>query len=79
MALSSGESLCGLALLALSTPLPALRVLAWSEVVEEGPVGFAGVEQDSDAVVVEVGDPERDPFDELGEVVGCFGGAVGDL
>ena len=38
--------------------LAALRVLAWGEVVEEGPVGFAGIERDSDAVVVEVGGPE---------------------
>ena len=57
----------------------ALRVLTWSDVVEQGPVGFAGIEQDSGAVVVEVGDPERGALDELGEVVGCFGGAVGDL
>ncbi len=38
---------------------PALRVSGWSEGVEEGPVGFPGVEQDSDAVVGEVGEPER--------------------
>ena len=57
---------------------PALRVLAWGEAVEEGPAGFAGIEQGSDAVVVEVGDPERGALDELGEVVGCLGGSVGD-
>ena len=42
---------------------PALRVSGWSEGVEEGPVGLACVEQDSDAVVVEVGEPERGAFD----------------
>ena len=55
----------------------ALRVLAWGEGVEQGPVGFSCVEQDSGAVVVEVGDPERHALDQLGQVVGCFGGTVG--
>ena len=55
----------------------ALRVLAWGEVVEQGPVGFAGIEQDSCAVVVEVGVPERGALDQLGEVVGCLGRPVG--
>ncbi len=53
----------------------ALRVSGWSEGVEEGPVGFPGVQQGSDPVVVEVGEPERGAFDES---VGCFGGCVGD-
>ena len=37
----------------------ALRVSGRSEGVEEDPVGFAGVEQGSDPVVGEVGEPER--------------------
>ena len=45
--------------------LMALRVLGWSEGVEQCPVGFAGVEQGSDAVVGEVGEPERGSFDAL--------------
>ena len=61
----------------LSSINPALRVLAWGEGVEQGPVGFSCVEQDSGAVVVEVGDPERHALDQLGQVVGCFGGTVG--
>ena len=56
----------------------ALRALAWGEGVEQGPVWFAGVQQDSGAVVVEVGVPERHALDELGEVVGCLGRPVGD-
>ena len=39
---------------------------------------FAGVEQGSDSVVVEVGEPEGGAFDAFGQVVGCFGGGVGD-
>ena len=50
----------------------ALRALAWSEGVEQAPVGLSGIEQDSDAVVVEVGDPERHALDELREVVGAY-------
>ena len=56
----------------------ALRVLGRSEGLEQCPVRFAGVEQGSDAVVVEVGEPERGAFDAFDEVVGCFGGGVGD-
>ena len=52
--------------------LGALRVSGWSEGVEEGPVGFAGVEQGSDAVVVEVGESEGGAFDAFDEVVGCY-------
>ena len=43
----------------------ALRVSGRSEGVEEGPVGFAGVEQGPDPVVGEVGEPESDAFDPL--------------
>ena len=46
--------------------LPALRVSGRSEGVEQRPVGFPGVEQGSDAVVVEVGEPERGAFDAFG-------------
>ena len=60
------------------TDLLALRVLGWSEGVEECRVGFAGVEECSDSVVLEVGEPERCAFDELGEIVRCLGGSVGD-
>ena len=58
-------------------PYAALRVSGRSEGVEQRPVGFACVEQDSDAVVVEVGEPERGAFDAFGEVVGGLGGCVG--
>ena len=60
------------------TAKAALRVLGRSEGVEEGPVGFAGVEQGSDSVVVEVGESEGGAFDAFDQVVGCFGGGVGD-
>ena len=43
----------------------ALRVSGWSEGVEQRPVGLSGVEQGADAVVVEVGEPERGAFDAL--------------
>ena len=56
----------------------ALRVSGRSEGVEEGPVGFAGVEQGPDSVVGEVGEPEGGAFDAFDQVVGCFGGCVGD-
>ena len=46
--------------------------------MEQCPVRFAGVEQGSDAVVVEVGEPEGGAFDAFDQVVGCFGGGVGD-
>ena len=59
-------------------PKLALRVLGRSEGFEQCPVGFAGVEQGSDAVVVEVGEPERGAFDAFDQVVGCLGGCVGD-
>ena len=55
----------------------ALRELGRSEGVEEGPVGFAGIEQRPDSVVGEVGEPERGPFDPFHEVVCGFGGCVG--
>ncbi|CRH66274.1 Uncharacterised protein [Chlamydia trachomatis] len=40
-------------------------------------MGFAGVEEDSGSVVVEVGEAEADAFDSFDEVVHCFGDAVG--
>jgi len=43
---------------------------------ELGPVGTAGVEQDADAPVGPVRDPERDAFDALGEIVDRLDGAV---
>ena len=46
---------------------------------EGSPVGFAGVEQGSDSVVVEVGEAESDAFDAFDQVVQRFGGAVADL
>ena len=56
----------------------ALRISGGSEGVEEGPVGFAGVEQGSDPVVVEVGESEGDAFDAFDQIVGGLGGCVGD-
>ena len=56
----------------------ALRVSGRSEGVEQRPVGSARVEQGPDAVVGEVGEPERGAFDAFDEVVGCLGGCVGD-
>lgn len=51
--------------------------------MEQRPVGFAGIEQGSDAVVGEVGEPERGAFDAFDEVVGGVGDSggvpVGDL
>ena len=47
----------------------ALRVLDGSDGVEEFPVWFSGVEQDSDPVVGEAAEPERDPFDLFDQVV----------
>ena len=52
----------------------ALRVSGRSEGLEQCPVGFAGVEQGSDSVVVEVDESEGGAFDAFDEVVGCFGG-----
>ena len=56
---------------------PHRRCLHDSGGYPEGPVGLACVEQDSDAVVVEVGEPERGAFDAFGEVDGGLGGCVG--
>ena len=39
------------------------------DLVEEGTVGLAGIEQAADAVVSEVGEPERGSLDFLGQ--GC--------
>ncbi len=50
----------------------ALRESGWSEGVEEGPVGFAGIQQGPDPVVVEVGEPEGGAFDAFGQVVGAY-------
>ena len=52
--------------------LPALRESGWSEGVEEGPVGFAGIQQGPDSVVVEVGEPEGGAFDAFDQVVGGY-------
>ena len=40
------------------------------------PVGFAGVEQGADSVVVEPVESERGPLDPFDQVVGGFGGAL---
>ena len=56
----------------------ALRILGGSDGVEEGPVGFPGVEQRPDPVVVESSEPEGNPFDAFDEIVHGFGRAVGD-
>ena len=56
---------------------PALRILVGIDGVEEGPVGFPGVEQRSDLAVPESSEPEGGAFDASGQVVDC-GGAVGD-
>ena len=56
----------------------ALRLLAWSEGVEQAPVRLSGVEQDADSVMVEVGDPERHALDQLREIVGGLGRSVRD-
>ena len=56
---------------------PALRILVGSDGVEEGPVGFPGVEQRSDLVVAGSSEPGGGAFDASGQVVDC-GGAVGD-
>src|SRR5271170_8073224 len=42
------------------------------------PVRLAGVEQRSDPVVLEVAEPEADPFDALDQVVERFGRTVRD-
>jgi len=44
---------------------------------EHSPVRLAGVEQRSDPVVLEVTEPEADPFDALDQVVERFGRTVG--
>ena len=59
-------------------PKAALRVLGGSDGVEELPVGFPGVEECSDPVVVESSEPEGNPFDAFDQVVDCFGGSVGN-
>ena len=57
----------------------ALRVSGRSEGVEEGPVGFADIQQGSDPVVGEVGESEGDAFDAFEALmsslwhVGCRG------
>ena len=59
--------------------LPALRISAGSEAVEEVPVGFAGVEECADAVVREAAESEGGAFDSFYEVVDRFGESVGDV
>ncbi len=44
--------------------------------VEGAPVGFAGVEEDPGAVVVEVAEAVSDSFDSFDEVVDRFGDPV---
>ena len=61
-----------------SSILVALRISAGSDAVEEGPVGFAGVEEGADAVVGEAAESEGGAFDSFYEVVDGFGGSVGD-
>ena len=50
----------------------ALRVSGWGEGVEECPVGFAGIQQCPDPVVVEVGESEGGAFYAFGQIVGCY-------
>jgi len=50
----------------------AFRVLGRSRGFEVRPVGFPGIQQGADAVVVEVGEPEGAAFDAFGEVVGGY-------
>ena len=45
---------------------------------QQAPIRQAGVEQDSDPVVLEGPEAEADSFDAFDEVVDSFGGAVGD-
>ena len=59
--------------------LPALRISAGCDSGEWVPVGLAGVEQDSDAVVGEAAEAEPDPLDALDQVVRGLGGTVRDV
>ena len=52
--------------------LAAFRVLGRSQGFGERPVGFPGIQQGADAVVVEVVEPEGAAFDAFGEVVGRY-------
>ena len=56
----------------------ALRVSGRSEGFEQCPVGFAGIQQGADSVVVEVGEPEGGAFDPFHQIVGGLSGGVGD-
>ena len=64
---------------ALRRPRKAALRVSGLDRGQECPVGFAGVEEASDSVVPEVGEPEREAFDASREVVDCFGRFVGDV
>ena len=59
-----------------SVTFPALRILGGSDGVEEGPVGFSGVEQRPDPVVGESSEPEAGAFDASGQVVDRTAGGL---
>ena len=48
----------------------------WGDRCQEAPVGFPGVEQRSDPVVIEAGEPERHPLDAFDPIVDGFDRAV---
>ena len=54
----------------------ALRISGGSEGVEQRPVGSAGIQQGSDPVVGEVGEPERGAFDPLHQVAASVAALV---
>ena len=54
----------------------ALRISAGSEDVEEGPVGFVGVEERPDGVVGEAAESEGGGSDAFDQVTCCFGESV---
>ena len=59
-----------------SVTFPALRILGGGDGVEEGPVGFSGVEQRPDPVVGESSEPEAGAFDASGQVVDRTAGGL---
>ena len=55
-----------------------LRISGWGDGVEQGPVGFAGVEQGAEAVVLELAEPEGGyAFDAFDQVVDRYLERVG--
>ena len=62
-----------------SITFPALRIFGGSDGVEEGPVGFFGVEQRLGLVVGESSEPEAGVFDASGQVVDRTAGVFGLL